>query len=150
VKQKHRRQKEDLTAMPQPHDVAKTHPSHKHHTIFFKGLFSIHVNLPSSSAVSAPAGIVGRRSVLRTKREHKAISRTVGLHSTPSLQAAAAKRTEQPSETKQSGSQSFAHALKSIHGGQRIHWLRSLSSTRARHTDWSLAANCGMGRGAGG
>lgn len=37
----------------------------QHHTIF-KGLFSLHVKLPSSSAVSAAAGIVGRTSVLRT------------------------------------------------------------------------------------
>lgn len=37
----------------------------QHHTIF-KGLFSLHVKLPSSSAVSAAAGIVGRTSVQRT------------------------------------------------------------------------------------
>lgn len=93
----------------------------QHHTIF-KGLFSLHVKLPSSSAVSAAAGIVGRTSVLRTKREHKAISRTAGLHST----VATSRQTHRTTvRDKAKRLARLAHAFKSIHGGQRIHWLRS-------------------------
>jgi hypothetical protein len=115
VKQKQCRQEEHLTVIPQPHGVAKnTHT--QHHTIF-KGLFSLHVKIPSSSAVSAAAGIVGRTSVPRTKREHKAISRTARLLRATRLRTTARDKANRLA--------SLAHALKSIHGGQSIHWLLS-------------------------
>lgn len=147
VKKEHRRQNEDLTVMPQPHGVAKT-PSHNT-TQFSRDYFhftwsALHpqrcLPLPALWGVQAYC-------VLRTKREHKAISRTAGLHTAPSLRAA--KRTEQPSETKQSDSQGLLIPSRVSIAADAFIGCAPISCTRARHTDWSLAAKCGRGRGAG-
>jgi hypothetical protein len=120
----------------------------QHHTIF-KGLFQLHVRVPPSSAVSAAAGIVGRTSVLRTKREHKAISRTAALHSTAVATSRQTHRTVR--DKAQLLTQGLLMPSRVSMEASAFIGCAPISCTRARHTDWSLAAKCGKGpRGPGG
>lgn len=145
---------ETLSSKGRPHGDAATtwcckNTLTQHHTIF-KGLFSLHVKLPSSSAVSAAAGIVGRTSVLRTANQAQTQSNIAYCRTdstAPSQRAA--KRTEQPSETKQSDSQGLLLPSRVSMEASAFIGCAPISCTRARHTDWSLAAKCGRGEGPG-
>jgi len=61
----------------------------------------------------------------------------------------AAKRTEQPSETKQSDSQGLLMPSRVSMEASAFIGCAPISCTRARHTDWSLAVKCGRGEGPG-
>jgi len=103
--------------MPQPHGVAKT-PSHNT-TQFSRDYFHFTWSSRHPQRCRPLPALWG---VLRIKREHKAISRTAGLHST----VATSRQTHRTTvRDKAKRLARLAPAFKSIHGGQRIHWLRS-------------------------